>query len=62
MAFYSTCPLCGANLDPGEPCDCQDERELEKQKIQRMLKVGKGGQMRMHFEQEVIGIAEEVVV
>lgn len=19
---YKTCPLCGANLDPGERCDC----------------------------------------
>lgn len=25
MAYYSTCPHCGANLDPGEPCDCQEE-------------------------------------
>ena len=21
--YYNTCPLCGANLDPGETCDCQ---------------------------------------
>lgn len=21
------CPLCGARLDPGEPCDCTDEKE-----------------------------------
>ena len=20
--IYRTCPLCGANLDPGERCDC----------------------------------------
>lgn len=20
--MYKTCPLCGANLDPGERCDC----------------------------------------
>ena len=20
---YHTCPTCGANLDPGEQCDCQ---------------------------------------
>lgn len=24
---YRTCPLCGAHLDPGERCDCQDEKE-----------------------------------
>lgn len=23
MAYYDTCPECGANLDPGEKCDCQ---------------------------------------
>lgn len=22
---YRECPLCGAALDPGEKCDCQDE-------------------------------------
>lgn len=22
MAFYKKCPNCGANLDPGEKCDC----------------------------------------
>lgn len=23
MYYYHTCPECGANLDPGEKCDCQ---------------------------------------
>lgn len=22
MAYYDTCPLCGAHLDPREKCDC----------------------------------------
>lgn len=22
MSYYVTCKLCGANLDPGERCDC----------------------------------------
>lgn len=22
MSIYKTCPICGANLDPGERCDC----------------------------------------
>ena len=26
MAFYRVCPMCGANLDPGEICDCQEEK------------------------------------
>lgn len=25
MAMYRTCPECGAHLDPGEQCDCQEE-------------------------------------
>lgn len=25
MAMYWTCPLCGANLDPGEQCDCKEK-------------------------------------
>lgn len=62
MAFFNTCPLCGANLDPNESCDCQDEKEKERQKIQGMLAVGKGGQLRMLLEQGVSGVAEKVVV
>lgn len=23
--YYVTCPLCGANLDPNEKCDCCNE-------------------------------------
>lgn len=29
MAYYTTCPHCGANLDPGERCDCQDKKGAE---------------------------------
>lgn len=25
--YYNSCPLCGANLDPGESCDCQEQTE-----------------------------------
>ena len=25
MSYYSTCPICGAHLDPGEVCDCDNE-------------------------------------
>lgn len=25
--YYSTCPICGANLDPGEKCTCTAERK-----------------------------------
>ena len=27
MAYYRTCPNCGSNNDPGEVCNCKDEKE-----------------------------------
>lgn len=27
MSYYRICPHCGAHLDPGEVCDCQDEEK-----------------------------------
>lgn len=32
MAQYWTCPNCGANLDPGERCDCEKEEVKEDDK------------------------------
>lgn len=29
---YRTCPHCGANLDPGEPCDCQKDHSQKDKK------------------------------
>lgn len=58
MAFYKTCPDCGANLDPGELCDCQKEKDLEKKKMQSMFAVGNDGQMQLHFRKEVNEIAK----
>lgn len=28
---YKVCPYCGANLDPGERCDCRDEVATSQQ-------------------------------
>lgn len=27
--FYKTCPTCGANLDPGERCDCRQGAAMD---------------------------------
>ena len=27
MAYYKTCEHCGANLDPGEQCDCMENKQ-----------------------------------
>lgn len=29
MAMFNICEHCGANLDPGEKCDCQNNEDLE---------------------------------
>lgn len=33
MAYYRTCPHCGAHLDPGESCDCRASMENEALRI-----------------------------
>jgi len=30
MSYYRECPYCGANLDPGERCDCQDKEQTDE--------------------------------
>ena len=27
MSYYRTCPHCGANLDPGERCNCLEAQQ-----------------------------------
>lgn len=29
MPLFRKCPICGAALDPGERCDCQDQEPQE---------------------------------
>lgn len=35
MAYYWTCPICGANNDPGEACDCRFETKKEAAPVRR---------------------------
>ncbi len=28
--YYNECPYCGANLDPGEHCECEAERAIRR--------------------------------
>lgn len=30
MAYYRTCPVCKASLDPQERCDCQDYNQANR--------------------------------
>lgn len=33
--LYYTCPDCGANLDPGERCDCRSKKVQERSEKNR---------------------------
>lgn len=45
------CENCGAFLDPGERCDCKDEKEKEKKRRESMFTIGKDGrQMILNFD------------
>lgn len=54
MAYYNVCPNCGCNLDPGEKCDCQEEKEREREFFNRHLKMEpKARQLAFLFDREV---------
>jgi hypothetical protein len=52
MSYYNVCPICHANLDPGEKCECKLERERKHTEMQKLLLIGCNGQMIINFERE----------
>lgn len=45
MAYYRTCPDCGALLDPCEKCDCAEKSEQLGKKYEQLTAVMKDGQI-----------------
>ena len=45
--YYRECPLCGANLDPGEKCDCQDAKKKREELIRILLIRQPDGQLAL---------------
>ena len=45
MAYYRTCPYCGAALDPGEQCDCKDVAARERAEAEEFFAKEDTGQM-----------------
>lgn len=39
------CDICGCYLDPGEQCDCQEERKQRRKAMDGLLAEEKSGQM-----------------
>lgn len=31
MSYFHECPICGATLDPGEECYCEDDADEEEE-------------------------------
>ena len=36
--YYTTCPYCGAHLDPGEKCDCREEKTAKVSRREEIRK------------------------
>lgn len=52
--YARICPECGCYLDPGEKCDCIEQREQElklvakmNKEIQKLFSIDENGQYRM---------------
>ena len=39
--YYNECPQCGACRDPGEHCDCEEERQRQTARIMAMVRENK---------------------
>lgn len=53
QVIYHTCPHCGANLDPGERCDCPDSAEdFKPHKTHRPYAGGYDYQMNTRKERD----------
>lgn len=60
MALYKTCSICGANLDPGEQCDCEQEEKLKMDIYAQTIRVSpKTGQFSFVFDRKDVDYVEK---
>ena len=56
MAYYNTCLNCGCHLDPGEKCDCEEEKARKQEFFSRHLRVEpRIGQMFFVLDSKEVG-------
>lgn len=48
--YAHECEYCGANLDPGEKCDCVRADAEKDRKYKKLLALDKEGQLKFRFE------------
>ena len=57
--MFRKCDNCGANLDPGEKCDCNKETERLRKFFVENTRVGADSQMEFDFKKEIIAKQED---
>lgn len=63
MAYYNTCSRCGANLDPGELCDCEQEEKRTQEIFSQKMRVSSStGQLSFIFDRKDAGYATKSVI
>ena len=61
MAYYNTCLSCGSNLDPGERCDCENNKKKMEQMYDKMVQITpKTGQIAFALNGKEFGYAKTV--
>lgn len=50
MSYFHECSNCGASLDPGEKCDCTEQKEQKFRQITNNLIIPPIGQISMKLE------------
>lgn len=59
MAYYNVCKSCGCNLDPGEKCDCENEKKEAEHRYDKIVRVTpKTGQMVFVLDRKELGYAK----
>ena len=48
--FFRECPYCGCNLDPGEKCECWDQKQKKEDMLAELIESDQFGQMTMKVE------------
>ena len=57
MSYYTKCPTCGSNLDPGERCDCIDVTEMSMQQTANI--VSKGYELEFKTNGKIVAVKEK---
>lgn len=61
MAYFNTCPKCGCNLDPGEKCDCENEKQKLDDFMEQYMRVGTAGQFTFAWDNREAAYAQKIV-